>query len=82
MREIEVVRAYGPIGLTKLCLVLSVIVPKMFKVPKFEEYNGSTNLKTYITGYYQEMTEIAYDDKFLIHFFHKSLTGVMLKWYI
>lgn len=60
----------------------SVIVPNKFKVPKFEKYSKAMNAKTHIITYYREMIEVAHDDKLLIHFFYKSLTGETLKWYI
>lgn len=82
MRAIKKARAYGHIDPIKLFLVLSVTVPKKFKVPKFEKPNGSSNLKTYIIGHYREMIAIAHEDKLLIHFFHKSLTRAIPKRYI
>lgn len=82
LRAIEGLKTYGSINPVELCLVLGVTIPKKFKVPKFEKYNGTTNPKMHIITYYRGMMEVANDDKLPIHFFHRSLTGVALKWYM
>ncbi|RDX96395.1 hypothetical protein CR513_20936, partial [Mucuna pruriens] len=38
--------------------------------------------KSYLTMYYRKMTPHTYDDTLLIHFFHESLTGAALIWYL
>ena len=37
---------------------------------------------THLRVYYNKMVEVVDDEKFLIHFFHKSLNGIILNWYI
>jgi hypothetical protein len=37
---------------------------------------------THLRVYYNKMVEIVHNEKLLIHFFHKSLNGIVLNWYI
>lgn len=82
LRAIKGLKTYGSINPAELCLVSGVTIPKKFKRLEFKKYNGTMNPKTYIITYYQEMTEVVHDEKLIVHFFHKSLIGAALKWYM
>lgn len=81
LRAIDGVKAYGSIDPIELYLVLSITVPKKFKVSKLKKYSSFSNSKTHIIRYYREMTEVAHNKKLLMHFFHNSLIGVVLRSY-
>ena len=65
-----------------LCLVPDVVVPYKFKVPKFEKYEGNSCPKAHVTMYVRKMSTQTKNDKLLIFFFHDSLTGAALDWYM
>ncbi|WRX10955.1 Retrotransposon gag domain - like 10 [Theobroma cacao] len=67
---------------TELCLVLDVLIPAKFKVPKFEKYDGTNCPMAHITMYCRKIVAQSHDDKLLIHFFQDSLTGSAARWYV
>lgn len=73
LRAIKGFKMYCSIDPFELCLVLNVVVLKKFKVLKFEKYKRAMNPRIVI---------IRYNDKLLIPYFYKSLTGVALKWFL
>ncbi|XP_017973959.1 PREDICTED: uncharacterized protein LOC108661439 [Theobroma cacao] len=75
LRAIEGVDRFGTMNATELCLVLDVLIPAKFKVPKFEKYDGTKCLMAHITMYCRKMAAQSHDDKLLIHFFQDSLIG-------
>jgi hypothetical protein len=66
----------------KMCLVLNVMVPKKFSVPKFIKYTGTQCPITHIKSCYNKMAEVVHDEKPLMHFFLDSLNGATLSWYM
>lgn len=58
-----------------MCLVPRVKILAKFKVPTFEEYQGTTCPKTHIRSYCRKMPTYSGDEKLLIHFFKDSLRG-------
>jgi hypothetical protein len=37
---------------------------------------------THLKSYYNQMTEVAYDKKLIMHFFKDNLSGATLSWYM
>ncbi|KAK2398467.1 hypothetical protein QL285_048404 [Trifolium repens] len=66
----------------ELCLVPNVVIPHKFKVPDFEKYEGSTCPRAHLVMYARKMSSQTDNDKLLIHYFHDSLTGAALRWYM
>jgi len=69
VRAIEGVDLYDLIQVVEMCLVLNVVVLKMFRTPKFINYTGTQYLITHLKSYCNKMAEVMHDEKFLIHFF-------------
>jgi len=65
-----------------LCLVPNVVIPPKFKVPDFKKYNGNTCLEEHLVMYARKMSSQDDNDKILILYFQKSLTGDASKWYM
>ncbi|RDX84408.1 hypothetical protein CR513_34540, partial [Mucuna pruriens] len=65
-----------------LCLVSNIPLPPDFKMPKFEKYKGSTCPRIHLAMYCRKMAAYQYQDSILIYYFHKSLTGAALRWFI
>jgi len=70
--------SYGIGEAAELCLVLDMVIPSKFKVPKFHKYERTSCPKSHLTMYYRKMASHARNDKLLIHFFQDSLTGAAL----
>jgi len=68
--------SYDPLRIKELCPMMITIIPKDFKVPDFNKYDGSTKTFLYLKIYCTKMIVWSKDEKILISFFHKSLTGL------
>ena len=66
----------------ELSLVLDVIIPQKFKMHDFVKYSGSTCPRAHMMMFCQKMAGHTGNDKLLIHFFQKSLTGSAVRWYM
>ena len=73
---------YGPLGVEELCPVLDIVIPRDFKVPNFARYDGSANPLLHLKTYCTKMAIWSKDERFLVSFFHESLMGPALEWYI
>ncbi|XP_061359320.1 uncharacterized protein LOC133303422 [Gastrolobium bilobum] len=82
IKAIQGPSAYGSLGVEELCSATDVIIPKDFKVPDFSKYDGSTNPIIHLKTYCTKMAIWSKDENFLVSFFHESLAGPALEWYI
>ncbi|XP_011046380.1 PREDICTED: uncharacterized protein LOC105141014 [Populus euphratica] len=82
IRAIERVDLYDPVRAAEMCLVPNVVVPKKFHVPEFITYTGTQCPMTHLKSYCNKMAEVVHDEKLLMHFFHDSLSGAALNWYM
>jgi len=82
IRAIEGTSLYDFINAAEMCLVPTVVIPKMFKVPEFFKYTRTECPIIHLKAYYNKMTEVVYDEKLLIHFFQDSLSDAALTWYM
>jgi hypothetical protein len=82
VRAIEGVDLYDPIQVVEMCMVLNVVVLKMFRTPNFINYTETQCLITHLKAYCNKMAEVMHDEKLLIHFFQENLSMTTLSWYI
>lgn len=82
LRAIKYVGLYDPVQVIKICLVLRVVAPKKFHVPKFIKYTGTQCPATNLKSYCNKMAEVVQDEKLLMYFFQDSLSGAILSWYM
>jgi len=81
-REIKANRGSGDLVNTHdLCLVPRVDVPKKFKVPEFDRYNGLTCPQNHIIKYVRKMANYSDNDSLMIHCFQDSLMEDAAEWY-
>ena len=74
LREIKANRGSDDLVKTHdLCLVPKVDVPKKFKVPEFDRYNGLTCPQNHIIKYVWKMANYSDNDSLMIHCFQDSL---------
>lgn len=66
----------------EICLVFDVVILEKFKVPNFDKYSSTRCSMTYLEMYYNMMDKVVHDEKLMIHFFYKSLSGVVVSWYM
>ncbi|RHN54409.1 putative retrotransposon gag domain, aspartic peptidase domain-containing protein [Medicago truncatula] len=64
-----------------LCLVSKVDVPKKFKIPDFDRYNGLTCPQNHIIKYVRKMGNYKDNDSLMIHCFQDSLMEDAAEWY-
>ncbi|RDY01857.1 hypothetical protein CR513_14768, partial [Mucuna pruriens] len=69
---------YSNFNVANLCLILNVVIPPKFKLPKFDKYKGNTCPKNHLTVYYKKMASHAHDNKMLIRFSKRALWGPLL----
>ncbi|XP_017624933.1 uncharacterized protein LOC108468562 [Gossypium arboreum] len=63
----------------ELSLVPDLVLPLKFKMPEFEQYNGTSCL--HITMFCWRMTGHVNNDQLLVHYFQDSLSEAASKWY-
>jgi len=81
-REIKANRGSGDLVKTHdLCLVPRVDVPKKFKVPEFDRYNGLTCPQNHIIKYVRKMANYSDNGPLMIHCFQDSLMEDAAEWY-
>ncbi|KAJ1433199.1 Retrotransposon gag domain [Sesbania bispinosa] len=82
IKAIQGPSTYGSLGIEELFPTMNVSIPRDFKVPEFAKYDGSTNPFLHLKTYCTKMAVWSKDERFLISFFHESLTGPALEWCI
>jgi hypothetical protein len=82
LRVVERNDIYELIRAAEIYLVANIVVPKDFRVPDFIKYTGLECLNTHLRSYYNKMAKVIHNDKIFIYFFHDSLTGSALSWYM
>ena len=82
MKEIEGVNDLGSADPKELCLVLDLVMPPKFKLPKFEKYDGTKCHENHLATYCNKMAGHAHNEDLLIHVFYDSLAGTATQWYM
>jgi len=82
MRALQTPGIYNPTELHELCPSSGMSLPRDFKLPDFTKYDGTTNPLFHLKAYCTKMVVWSRDENFLINFFHESLTGLALEWFI
>jgi len=77
IKAIQGPNSYEHLGIEELCPAMVTFIPKDFKVPNFTKYDGSTNPFLHLKTYCTKMMVWSKDEKFLISFFHESLTRLL-----
>ena len=78
----EGVNDLGSVDPRELCLVLDLVIPPNFKMPKFEQYDGTKCPENHLATYYNKMAGHARNEDLLIYMFYESLTGAAARWYM
>ncbi|KAI4357263.1 hypothetical protein L6164_001224 [Bauhinia variegata] len=81
LRHIQDSRVYGPTRIKELSFATHLDIPKDFKVPEFDKYDRTSNPRIHLMSYYTKMGVWSKDERFFMHFFPKSLTGLAVDWY-
>ena len=82
LKEIKSVNNLESVDPKELCLVLDLVIPPEFKMPKFEKYDGTKCLENHLTTYCNKMAGHAHNEDLLIHVFYDSLTRTAAQWYM
>ena len=81
LKEIKGVNDLGSVDPRELCLVLDLVIPPKFRMPKFEKYDGTKCPKNHLATFCNKMAGHAHKEDLLIHVFYESLTGATAQWY-
>ena len=65
-----------------MSLYAQIKIPKKFKMPDFDKYNGTSCPKAHLQLYHIQMTPYVDNELLMIHAFQASLTGPALNWYL
>ncbi|XP_070035899.1 uncharacterized protein [Nicotiana tomentosiformis] len=65
-----------------LCIQPDVELPKGYKPPKFEIFDGTGNLKVHLRTYCDKLVGVGKDEQIRMKLFTRCLTGDALSWYI
>ncbi|XP_070047035.1 uncharacterized protein [Nicotiana tomentosiformis] len=65
-----------------LCIQPNVELPKGYKPPKFEMFDGTGDPKVHLRTYYDKLLGVGRDERIRMKRFMRSLTGDALYWYI
>ena len=82
LKEIEGVNNLRSVDPRELCLVLDLVMPPKFKLPKFEKYDGTKCPENHLATYCNKMAGHAHNEDFLIHVFYDSLVGTAAQLYM
>ena len=75
LKEIKGVNDLRSVDPRELCLVLDLVMPPKFKLPKFEKYDGTKCPKNHLATYCNKMAGHTHNEDLLIHVFYDSLIG-------
>ena len=64
------------------CIVSGLEIPRDFKVPDFEKYDGTCDPHIHISMYHSKMGAYLKNDKLLMYYFQESLTWPTMRWYL
>ncbi|XP_070046146.1 uncharacterized protein [Nicotiana tomentosiformis] len=65
-----------------LCIQPNVELPEGYKLPKFEMFDGTGDLKVHLRTYCDKLVGVGKDEKINMKLFMRSLTRDSLSWYI
>ncbi|KAK4718123.1 hypothetical protein R3W88_016461 [Solanum pinnatisectum] len=82
VQNVEGSKRLGCLNYEDLCMHLDVELPKGYKLPKFEMFNGMGDPKAHLRMYCDKFVGIGRDERILMKLFMRSLTGEALSWYI
>jgi hypothetical protein len=81
LREVKASRENGVSAKARdLCLISQFEIPKKFKVPDFDKYNGSSCPHSHVIRYVRKMANYADNNALMIHCFQDSLMIIMIHW--
>ena len=78
LKEIESTNNLESVNPRELCLVPDLVIPPMFKMPKFEKYDETKCPENHLATYCNKMAEHTCNENLLIHVFYDSLIGQQL----
>ena len=82
LKEIEGVDDLGSVDPKELCLVPDLVIPPNFRMPKFEQYDGTKCPENHLATYCNKMAGHNRNEDLLIYVFYESLTGAASRWYM
>lgn len=70
------------VDVMEICLVLNMVIPPKFKMPKLEKFKGVIFPRNHLRMFVKKMATYAANEKLMMHYFQDSLSGESLDWYM
>ncbi|GKV10851.1 hypothetical protein SLEP1_g22161 [Rubroshorea leprosula] len=81
LKAVEQVDSFDSMDFDSFFLFPDIVIPPKFKIPKFDNYDGTGCPKVHLSKYCNKMAAYGKNEQLLIHFFQESLTGPTELWY-
>ncbi|XP_070057032.1 uncharacterized protein [Nicotiana tomentosiformis] len=82
VQGVEGVKGIQGLNYEDLCIQPDVELPKGYKPPKFEMFDGIGDPKVHLRTYCDKLVGVGRDERIRMKLFIRSLTGDALSWYI
>ncbi|XP_059285137.1 uncharacterized protein LOC132038491 [Lycium ferocissimum] len=77
----RVIRNPTSLSYDDLCMHPNLDLPKGFKIPKFEIFNGTGNPKAHLRSYCDQLVGIKKNEPLIMRLFSRSLAGEAAEWF-
>ncbi|KAK4727155.1 hypothetical protein R3W88_032072 [Solanum pinnatisectum] len=81
MKELQCIPDVADLNYEDLCIHPNLDLPKRFKVPKFDVFEGTGNPLAYLRAYCDQLMGVGRDEALLMRLFAWSLSGEALEWF-
>ncbi|XP_070034965.1 uncharacterized protein [Nicotiana tomentosiformis] len=82
VHNVEVSKGVEGLNYEDLCIQPDVELPEGYKPPKFEMFDGTSDLKVHLRTYCDKLVGVGRNEQIRMKLFMRSLTGDALSWYI
>ncbi|GKV30632.1 hypothetical protein SLEP1_g39424 [Rubroshorea leprosula] len=81
LKSMQGVQTNKPVDISSLCFLPNIQLPRKFKLPEFDKYNGTDCPYAHLTMCCRKMAPYANNEKLMIHYFQDSLVGHVDAWF-
>ncbi|KAF3633253.1 putative nitrate transporter 1.4-like [Capsicum annuum] len=82
MKNLQGLGGYKSVSYKDLCMFLGVNLSLVFKMPKFEKYDGHGNPIAHLRHYFNQLRGAGGKKELLMAYFGESLLGLASKWFV
>ncbi|PHT71915.1 hypothetical protein T459_22700 [Capsicum annuum] len=82
MKNLQGLGGYKSVSFKDICMFLGVNLSPVFKMPKFEKYDGHGDLVAYLSRYCNQLRGAGRKEELLMAYFRESLSGLASEWFV